>query len=309
MIVQAARRARRPLQIGFGTLALLGVSSVFGVWITRTVRENLATSQLVESVRSTSVVERRTAARLLGQVGASGIEAAIPALVVAVADSDQCVREAAAQALGASYRTAAAAGPDGVREAQAASQAMLRGLKDERPGVRASSALVFSVASAARSTRALERDGFLFDPMVTLEALSVALDDENDEVRSQAARAIGAIGRRFVAKPPPRLFTALKQDPSVAVRVSAARALGGFPTTDGAVLGALLSGLLDPNPNVVGACAASIDTARPTPELIPLLIAMLSRPERATRASARGQSCSRALVLTQLKRCRSWSFS
>jgi HEAT repeat protein len=137
-------------------------------------------------------------------------------------------------------------------------------------------------------------------PNVTIDiinALTAALKDARPGVREGVARAIGSLAGEVFVEPPRRLIAVLEGDPDVAVRVSAATALGRYGAGLDAVPLALLRTLGGKEPRVRAACGFALSAIHsavpggtagtgPSATAIPALIEMLGSRERDVRYHA-----------------------
>jgi HEAT repeat protein len=190
------------------------------LWLARTAWENrdLDHSLMEASVlalQSRDAVERLSAARDLGRLGASARDVAVPALLAALRDPNGDVRAAAALGLGRVVSDPAEAGR--------AVRALTDSLRDGDPSVQIASANALQSISAVH--RAAGRPPL--DAGTALDALIGLLEDRDAEVRSAAVGALGPVGQAVGVGPPPSLV-ALLDDPSADIRGSAALSIADF---------------------------------------------------------------------------------
>jgi HEAT repeat protein len=216
----AARPRIRRLQVGILPLmALVACCGAF-FWVARTAWEDrdfdhTSLRESVRALRSRDVKERLSAALELGQLGASAIDVAAPALITALKDPEAGVRAAAAEGLGRVVSAPA--------EARAAVRALVDALHDGDPAVRA------AAADALRAVAIIHRSAKRgpLDSGEGLDVLTGLLRDGDARVRSAAIRALGPVGQA-AAVGPPRALAALLDDPSADVRGAAALAIADF---------------------------------------------------------------------------------
>jgi len=141
---------------------------------------------------------RRAAAEALGAMGKAAPGAVVPELRKALQDSDERVRAAAARALGAMGKEAAGAVPE-----------LWKALKDSASAV---------TTAAVESLVAVGKEA----PEAVVPEVRKAFQDSDERVRAAAALVLGAMGKEL-----PELRKAL-QDSDEEVRKAAARALGSI---------------------------------------------------------------------------------
>jgi HEAT repeat protein len=257
----------RPL-LGIVLLALLGGAFY---WVLAPVlrREpekspEPAAALAFHGLRSGNPSERQSALRQVVQFGMGDINRSIPLVIESLADSDAAVRAQAAQTLAILGSYAVLESPSDMSSqsggpglVSATTSALIVTLaKDEQSFVRAAAAdalrniSVTTPRAAAMSTRGSEKAGggparattpstSPVDLNAIEAALTAALHDRNDDVRSAAATALGGAGPRASAEPPQPLVKALS-DESAATRAAAAKALANFQSGLGPVIPALI---------------------------------------------------------------------
>ena len=183
-----------------------------------------AASALVEAATDSNDRVRGEAIQALGKIGESAADVAVPSLVRALKDQDNWVSAMAAEALGQMGESAILNG---------AAPALIRSLRHINPQVRGNAAESLGKMGGAsvQARSALER----------------ACQDEDGGVRSQAVRALGALGPAKESWP--ALLTGLL-DADPQVRTSAVQAMGQWDEADDAALSALMALLEDANDQV-----------------------------------------------------------
>ena len=203
-----------------------------------------AAPALVEAMADGNDRVRAKAVEALGKIGESAAEAAVPGLVRALRDQDNWVSALAAEALGQMGESADGAIP-----------ALVRSLGHLNPQVRRNAAEALGKMGGAGSRSARP-------------ALGKAARDEDGGVRSQAIRALGAIGRPTPASM--QVVLAGFQDADPLVRAAAVESVGRWGEPSEAILSGLAPLLEDANdqvkveatkvlPKLAGATPAVID--------------------------------------------------
>lgn len=250
-------------------------------------------SQLLADLRSEDKRVRRKAAEELGRTGG---EQAVPALIDALRDPDQMVAAAAALSLGElKDRRAVAALVTVLKdmsEEVRGNAALALGRIGERGAVPMllhllSDAEVFPRASAAS---ALGRIG---DRQAVAQISKALAQDPEPQVRTSAAEALGAIADISARE---ALITALK-DQSNYVRTAAAAALGQLGS-DTTVVSALIDALKDSDRMVRSAAAESLGRSRDERAVRPLIEALTDSDQfvRTSAAFSLGRLGSRQAV-------------
>ncbi len=247
---------------------------------------------------------RLAAAVALGKIGADAREA-VPELTRALADTDPRVRGEAAAALGAIGPKAAAAVPELARMAVGEEEDLLADLVAKalgEIGAPAVPALISMVRTGkpkvrVRAMTAIGAIGPKAD--AALPELSLAIDDRDEEIRTAAAEALGAVGsgpkERAAILP---LLEALKDEDRI-VREQAAKALSQIGArTEEAIPGlidamkktavpALLESLKDEDPVVRQHAAGALGKiGASTDRVVPALIQAPRDPDRLARFRA-----------------------
>lgn len=213
------------------------------------VKKPRSVQELIEKVRDKKArVERWSAVSELATLGAEA-KAAVPALIDALADEDQFLREGAAQALG---KIGA--------EAKAAIPALKNALRDPQLFVGPEAGLaLWRIAEVPEAMDALllflmDQDHFIRGKTATCLAeigrkaqkavapLKQGLMDKEELVRIRAAHALWRIARYAAAIPV--ILDGLKSADSQ-TRISAAALLGGLDIPSASVVPALLNALKD----------------------------------------------------------------
>ncbi|HEY9896731.1 MAG TPA: HEAT repeat domain-containing protein [Candidatus Sericytochromatia bacterium] len=241
------------------------------------VQKETALSVIIAALKDPNPQVRRLAVRRLEMSRGTQIEGVIPALIVALKDSDLTVRLAATTMI-------AEFGP----QAEAAIPALLFALKDPVVDIRfeAAKALV-STGTAAKAAipdliRALddsEADGAVYALTGICSALKVVppeliatLRQSNTAARVQSAIVLGELGA-LASIAAPELTIAL-QDSSLYVRFYAATALGKIGKPANAAILALTRLLKDPYEGMRVAAASALWDVGAKPEVVlPTLIA------------------------------------
>jgi NLR family CARD domain-containing protein 3 len=219
------------------------------------------------SCLSSNVWDRIFAPQALAQVGQADPQAVIPALLEALKDEWDNVREAAAEALG----------QVGQADPQAVIPALLEALKDENSFVKKAAAEALGQVGHA-------------DPQAVIPALFEALKDKKGWVRIAAAEALGQVGHADPQAVIPALFEALK-DKKGWVRIAAAEALRQVGHADPeAVILPLLEILKDKDHEVKSAAAGAlgkVGQTNPKAVIPPLLEALKDKDPEVKSAASR----------------------
>lgn len=240
---------------------------------------------------------RRGAARALCELGPPG-RAAIPALIAALADRDERMRDYARGALS--------------RIGPAAIPTLVRALEDFDPARRAGAAIVLSgdnrVGLVVPELIALLRDDSAPVRQATADALGASaatarpaeaaliqlLSDWETSVQAAGARAL-----RFLAATSPRARRALlgaSRARDSAVRAEAATALGEVGRADERVVAALLAALKDEDESVRARAARSLGrVGRGARSVVPGLIEAFKVPYQDRPAGYNGEAVVTAL--------------
>jgi HEAT repeat protein len=259
---------------------------------------------LVLSLTAGNVSERCGAALTLGRMGPRAKDT-VPALVDALQDPHAHVAEAAASALRRIAGTPSSAGPP--TPLPAPGPVELPAVIDLIDMLRHENAHLRRIAVVALGeTRSVGNDA--------IPELVEGLDDKDDAVRREAARALGKIGAAAV----PSLVVALGDAPDDRVRVSAAEALGRIGPRATVAIPALIAALKHADDAVRDAAAAALLLIGPpaAPALIEavtdadprlraeaaaLLTEIVAAPPRSRQPASRPESETRAgeLALAQ----------
>jgi HEAT repeat protein len=207
----------------------------------------------------------------------------LDALLRALADPDPAIRDRAARALGDRRDPRAvpalAAAMAGGRGGRGVVWALTQ---FDDPALEA--ALVAALAEPDATARALAA-GRLADVggSDAVPALLAALDDDDDHVREEVARALGLLADPAAFRP---LIAAVRDDPGAHVREEAATAVGALGADDPAAVAVLVDALSDGHVAVRRAAAEAL--ARMGPAAQARLRALASGPRSDARDAAAG---------------------
>jgi HEAT repeat protein len=222
---------------------------------------------LTAAIRDTDGQVRCASATALGQIGPAAVEAA-PVLIAALGDADEAVRRASATALGqigpgAAKATAAltAAVRDADEQVRSASATALGQIGPA--AAEAIPALIDALAEVKSAVGALTKMG-----PIAVPALTRALGDTNERIRSASATALGQIGPAAI----PALTAALG-NASERIRSASATALGQIVPAAATAIQALVATLADCDERV--RCASATALGQIGPAAVPALIAAL----------------------------------
>ncbi len=280
-----------------------------------------AVPALVSALESPSLSVRRTAARILNQIG-SVPEEALPAVIAVMNDSSReeevraampailrrtpgstaytalvgglasdsgAVRRIAAEQIGEIGPAAADAVPLLLKLLSDPAASSSAGRALERMGGTALAALEGVLRdSPDPSVRARALDAYSSvepDPRKKLRVLTAALKEPSEPVRVMAARRLGSLGLQAGSAALP--LAELLHDPSPAVRLEACQALAGLGTAARDATPGLRATLAaDAYPNVrSGAAFALASTGRYAADNLPALVAALEDPNGSVRCS------------------------
>jgi HEAT repeat protein len=216
-------------------------------------------NRLIANLKLPDAEDRATAARAMGQIGASAREAA-PALVAALNDQHGDVRGSAATALG-SIRPVA----------KEVVHALLSSLEDQDARVRSSAATALGrIRLAAKEV---------------VHALLSLLEDHDPGVRSAAAAALGNIGPEAEEVAPALL--SLLEDQDARVRSSAVDALSKVELMIDEVVPRFMAALNDQSARVrISAIGALSKAGLLTDGVVSALVTALKDQDRFVRLSA-----------------------
>ncbi|MDR3634940.1 MAG: HEAT repeat domain-containing protein [Isosphaeraceae bacterium] len=263
---------------------LLVATCAAALWSTRVVLDSVTpVRKWARDVRYSATEQRREAARRLGSLTAEEIKTAVPALLDAIGDEDEQVAVTAVQSLGSAGQAALRGRDTG--STQVAIEALTAALKDGRAAVR--------TAAAKGMRTVVEGDTLETEAAGALTtALSGAMNDPSDAVRSMSAAALGSIGAHYTIDPPQALVEALDGDTSHGVRRASAQSLGRFRKGRDRVTLALLRALSVDEPGTRAACDSALDALRfdkgkpRSAAIVPALIEALGSRERRARYHA-----------------------
>ena len=186
-------------------------------------------------VRKGTVAERRIAAEMLGRIGPSDVESAIPALGDAISDEDEQVAISSALSLSMLANTAQA---NKEREqAQAAIASLLAASADSRLAVRQVAFWGLHLAEPNPGMLGAKLNSTL------TQRLLGAPSDPDAGIRTTAAKSFATIGMHSTKPPPKQLRAMLAGDPLPEARAAAALSLGQFQSGHDATTLALLHAL------------------------------------------------------------------
>lgn len=202
---------------------------------------------LLTSLKDEDIETRRKAIIILGRIKSSQ---AIEPLINLLLDSEEEIREAAAQAL--------------VNVDSVHLKNLQRGLTRKEPEIRARLAKILGEVGSSQSS----------------EVLIPLLDDRQEEVRIEAAYALAKIGNTTAKKP---LLKALK-DKVGHVRSAAANALGELKVKE--AIPALIETLSDPYPDVRKSAALALGKVKfYRGKILPYLLPLCKDKRQEVRAS------------------------
>lgn len=242
---------------------------------------------LIDNLKSTSAKARSMAARSLGKMKPKAVEA-VMALAEALKDEDGDVRMESAEALGE-------IGPD----SRAAIPSLINAMGDESEGVRGTAVdalkkigpecvpqLIEAFGNKNSSVAAISIDAlrkFGPDARPAIPHLTrLLLQYENEDIRTRAARALGAIGPDAI----PSLLKALK-DGNAEVRGCAAAGFYEMGANGEEAVPELAAALHDSNAEVRTRIAEALEKIGPAAKAaIPSLVEALKDDNKQVRGSA-----------------------
>lgn len=199
---------------------------------------------------------------------------AVPALLKLFTGTDDAVARTAARALGKLSARAPSIAPK-----------ILAALADAQPAVRRRAAEALTRAARPlddRGTRLLVPKEF--QTAEAIAALAKAVEDANNEVRTEAIRTLGGIGPAAAKALPALAKVAASADADKAVRVAAFAAIGQIGQDGATAVPALLAALKDPDDAVQRAAAEAL--ARYGKEAVPALRKALGEADVAVQFGA-----------------------
>ena len=220
---------------------------------------NAALPAMIDSLSDSDARRREKAAIAIGRLGSSA-RAAVPQLAACLSDPTEGVRLECAHAL-------EAAGP----AAAPALAGLARCLDDPAAELRVACSLALRAVGPAACPVAAR--------------LAARLDDQNAEVRAAAATALAAIGSLSDMALP--LLVERLKSPRVVQRRDAATILGQLGSAASPSIVPLTAGLADPSAVVRGECARALGhIGRDSRPALPQLIARLTDPDGQVRVQA-----------------------
>jgi HEAT repeat protein len=274
---QRARRYRYGVR---GMIAIIACCAVL-MWAVRTLWESQHPAiVLARGLDARKASERIAAIRSLASVGVDDGIVAIPLVMKRLADADDGVRAAAADALGllGSFTIKTSLGKSEVRAAVAGLVGLLN---DPQPAVRIAAANALGSIANCDMTRMIE-----LEP--ASHALVTILDDRSTEVRLSAIRALGFVGPRGLAEPPTALVAAL-EDESAKVRAEAVASLANYNRGLPRIIPSLLQSMHKARSEARASYSALFGYIRPpgfSAEVIHPLILALDMDDREIRQLA-----------------------
>jgi HEAT repeat protein len=266
-------------------LMMLVATSGLVLWAALVVRDRLVPHyQWSRRLREGIAWERREAAGMLGAMKGSDLVAAIPALAGAMDDEDESVVQTAILSMTSAIGSALQS--RNLPAARMGVAALIAASKDSRPGIR--KVVIRELGGTLR-----------FPPLdsnsACADAVLAALSDPEQTVRAEAAAALRKLAEVGSGVAPEALLSALRDDPSVQVRVAAAQSLGRFRRGRDRITLVLLHALESDAPEVQKACGSALfhtsstrnaSEARVTAAIVPDLIRALASPEILARNAA-----------------------
>jgi len=307
----ASRLGRRIFGTGFFLVLGIGLCWVLGAWLAREPEPeaDLSVATAFEGLHSSNATERATALRQVVQLGMSDTGRSIPVVIEALKDSDAGVRARAAESLSMLGSYAVLDGPGGAAAQStdgglvtAVTSALVGSLADDdQSDVRAAAAdalrnISITSPRAVESPRGKRKKAgatpepaaaavSVVDHKAVVAALSAALLDRDEKVRSAAAKALGGAAPRVSPAPPQGLVTALSDSSSMA-RAAAARALPSFDSGLDPIIPKLIQMSAKDGPAVHRACAEALGQIKQSAysaAAVPALIEGLKDRDREVR--------------------------
>jgi HEAT repeat protein len=260
---------------------LLSGGILFLAWLGLWERNHPAAAA-ARGVRSAEPAGRLKAIRELEHIGAEDTEVAIPALIVALSDSDAEVRAAAALTLVTVINGAVRTDSDG-DDIRAAVTALLGSQKDPDAAVRSATAQALWMIVITWQGPLGVLDLGMID-----EALEHFAADPDAGVRHAAICGLGVIGPRISDEAPPGLIVAL-EDESPRNRTTAAEYLSRFPREVTRMIPSLVKSMERARLPFRAAYAEILGQIRPplfSADAIPALVAALRSPDAEVRCLA-----------------------
>lgn len=267
----------------YGVRGLIAVIACCGVlmWAARTLWESQHPAiVLARGLDARKATERIAAIRTLASNGSDDGIVAIPLVMKRLADADDGVRAAAADALGLLGSFTIKTGL-GKNEVSAAIAGLVGLLNDSQPAVRIAAANALGNIGNCDMTRMIE-----LEPAA--HALVTRLSDRSTDVRLSVIRALGFVGPRGLAEPPTALVAAL-EDESAKVRAEAVASLANYTRGLPRLIPSLLQSMRKARSEARASYSALFEYIRPpgfSAEVVHPLVLALDIDDRGVRQLA-----------------------